>query len=287
MIGSVKSKTFRPNLTSGFGFSINTYGKVKKIKVAVGDEVKKGKVLMNITYQNGTTKKLKAPYNGVIVDIPVKVGDKVKADGEFLTIMSKQGFNIELSVDEMDITAVKLKQEVLVSIEAVDQTYNGIVNNISYQGDTNGNVTTYRVIAKMPFSEGLYPGMNANADIIVSSSGEGLLVPVQAVVPAGDDYYIYLAPAQSEFAREYQAAELDLSKLTKIRVKPGMSDGTNIMIDSQELKANDLIIVIKLNSTLTGNNRSSQSGINRGFVIEGERRGPNPDSRMRNPEEGR
>lgn len=269
----VSSKTFKPKLSSN-RFSQDTYVKVKKIKVAVGQTVKKGKVLLKVTHENGVKQNIKAPYAGVIVAIPVTVGKKVYSGEELITVMSKKGFNITLDVDELDITSVKLDQEVKVAIDAAAGAYTGKVANISYLGTSNGSVTTYQVTIKIDYSEDLYPGMNADSEIIVNDSGEGLLVPLEALRFSGEETYILLADAGAVMGSEYQESEIDISKLRKVVVKTGMSDGTYIMVESSELKVNDLIMVPRLSSTATAsdyyNSRNTNQGFTNGSFIIGE-----------------
>ncbi|MCC8191716.1 MAG: hypothetical protein LIO41_01540 [Ruminococcus sp.] len=94
--------------------------------------------------------------------------------------------------------------------------------------------------------------MSASAEIVIESSGEGLIVPVSAVRTSGDDSYIYLAPSDAEDGDEYSEDEIDESSLTKVTVETGTSDGSNIIVESDDLEEDDLIVIVTITSTQTG-----------------------------------
>lgn len=259
----VSSKTLTPSSSSTIWGSYSA--EVTSIKFTVGDEVEEDDVILTVKDSNGNKKNIKAPYDGVIIDLPVAVGDDVSKDTELVTVIGKDGFTIELSVDELSISSVSIGQEVSVTVDAVEGNYTGSVSNISYMGTTSGSVTSYKVLVRIDYAEGMYPGMSASANIMIESSGDGLLVPVEAVRTSGDDSYIYLAPSGAEAGMEYGETEIDLSKLTKVNVTTGMSDGTYIRIENAELAEGDLIIIVRLTSTATGSSSDdTESFPNRG-----------------------
>lgn len=102
--------------------------------------------------------------------------------------------------------------------------------------------------------------MSASAEIVIESSGEGLLIPVEAVQTSGDNSYVYLAPNGSESGTEYDEDEIILSDLDTVTIETGMSDGSYILIESEELSEGDLIIVTKVTSTLSGSDSANETG---------------------------
>ena len=53
------------------------------------------------------------------------------------------------------------------------------------KGDTSGGTTTYPVTVRIDETDGLRPGMNANAEIVVAQAKNALAVPNAAVVRGG------------------------------------------------------------------------------------------------------
>lgn len=170
-----------------------------------------------------------------------------------------------IAVDEQDISAVAVGQEVAFTVDAVDGEYTGEVTAVSYNGSTNGSTTAYQITAKVDYAEGIYPGMSATAEIVVEESGEGLLVPVETVQTSGDEEYITLAPSSAAEGDEYGESEIEVSELPTVTVETGMSDGSYILVKSDELAEGDLIAVTRLTSTQTGSDSQGSGGMGGGF----------------------
>ena len=230
-------------------------GKVEKVNYTVGDEVEDGDVIAVI---NGES--IKATCDGVLLELPIAVDDTVAAGGSVAMVMGKDGFTMGIAVDETEISSVALNQEVTFTIDALDEDYTGEVTRISYNGSSSGGSVAFQITATVEYVEGVYPGMSASAQIVIEDSGEGLLVPVDAVSTSGDNNYVYLAPSESELGTVYEEDEIDVSELTKVEVETGMSDGTYIIIESDDISEGDLIIITNVTSTLTGSDGEGEGG---------------------------
>ncbi len=73
-------------------------------------------------------------------------------------------------------------QKVAITADAVEgRVYEGTITKISVQGSTSGGVTTYPVTIQIDETDGLLPGMNVDAEILVDSVSDVLAVPAAAV----------------------------------------------------------------------------------------------------------
>lgn len=230
-------------------------GEVESVNYKAGDAVADGDVIAVINGEDIT-----APFDGILIEQPLKVGDEVAVGGSAAMIMSKDGFTMGIAVDETEISSVALDQEVSFTVDAIDGEYTGKVTAISYNGSSNGGTTAFQITAAVEYAEGIYPGMSASAKIVIEDSGEGLLVPVDAVGTSGDDSYVYIAPSDTKEGDVYEDDQLDVSKLTKITVETGMSDGSYMIVKSDELSEGDLIVITKVTSTQTGSDKSNEQG---------------------------
>lgn len=212
----------------------------------------------------GETVEYIAPYDCVLLEVPAAAGDTLAAGEEVAMVMGKDGFTMGIAVDEQDIALIEVGQEASFTIDAIeDGEVTGSISQISYNGSSNGSVTAYQITAKISYVEGVYPGMSASAQIVVEESGEGLLVPVEAVQTSGDENYIYLAPADGEEGTEYEEKDVDLPSLTQVIVEAGESDGSYMLVECDSLSEGDLILIPHLTSAATGS--SSGSGSMGGF----------------------
>ncbi len=244
-------------------------GVISNVAVSVGDTVDKGDVIAVITFDDGDddadndkTADIVAPYDAVLLEFYLHDGDEVTLSSEVAMFMGTDGYSMTISVDETNISTVKLGQEVDISIDAVttDDELVGAVTDISYNGSTSGSVTSYGIEVTFDYVTGTYPGMSVSAEIVIEDSGDGLLVPVDAVYTSGDTKYVYLAPSGASIGDEYEEGDLDLSELDKVEVTEGMSDGTYVIIESDKLAKGDLIVITKITSNLTGSDSSNEGG---------------------------
>ena len=91
-----------------------------------------------------------------------------------------------INVDELQVSDVSVGQSVQVTADAVpDKTYTGTVTRVSMKGSSNGGTTTYPVTVRIDETEGLRPGMNANAEIVIAEAKNALAVPNAAIVRGG------------------------------------------------------------------------------------------------------
>ncbi len=235
-------------------------GTITTLNYEVGATVEEEAVIAILTDDNGSTTEFTAPYDGVLIELPISKDGEVAANSEIAMIMGTDGFTMGIAVDELDISTVKVGQEVSFTIDAVDGDYTGSVTAVSYNGTQSGGTTAYQITAKVDYIEGVYPGMSASAEIVIESSGEGLLVPTSAIRTSGDESYIYLAPSDAEEGTEYDEDEIDIDDLTKVTVETGMSDGSYTIVESDEIAEGDLIVIVTLTSTQTGSDSEGSGG---------------------------
>ena len=127
-----------------------------------------------------------SPISGTIIEKNAKAGDALTAGADLCTIYDLSYLVMVINVDELQVSDVSVGQSVQVTAEAVpDKTYTGTVTRVSMKGSSNGGTTTYPVTVRIDETEGLRPGMNANAEIVIAEAGNALAVPNAAIVRGG------------------------------------------------------------------------------------------------------
>ena len=124
-----------------------------------------------------------SPISGTIIEKNAKAGDALTAGADLCTIYDLSYLVMVINVDELQVSDVSVGQSVQVTADAVpDKTYTGTVTRVSMKGSSNGGTTTYPVTVRIDETEGLRPGMNANAEIVIAEAGNALAVPNAAIV---------------------------------------------------------------------------------------------------------
>ncbi len=128
-----------------------------------------------------------APISGRVIQKNSKAGDKLGNNDKSSTmaiIADLSSLTFEISVDELDISNIKVGQTVTVTADALEnKTFTGHVENVSIVGSSSNGVTSYpvKVVMDDGIDSGLIPGMNVNARIVIDSRTDVLRVPVSAI----------------------------------------------------------------------------------------------------------
>lgn len=145
-----------------------------------------------------------APINGVIAEIPSKVGTFAVAGlstTALMTIADMSSINVEVKVDETEIDKVEVGQKAKIKVDAFgdaelegevlqktplavgkSQTSGGLSVNINVQEAKEFRVVIRLVNLSPEMQIGLRPGMSATATITTKTVDNVIAVPLQAVI---------------------------------------------------------------------------------------------------------
>ena len=174
-----------------------------------------------------------APISGTIIEKDAKAGDAVKAGDTLCIVYDLSYLEMSINVDELQISSISVGQKVQITADAVpDKTYVGTVTRVSMKGASNGGTTTYPVTIRIDDTDGLRPGMNANAEIVVAEAKNALVVPNAAVVRGS---YVLVTKDSPSAANADTAMEAP-EGFVYVPVKTGVSDDdyTQIVSGIQE-----------------------------------------------------
>ncbi len=139
--------------------------------------------------------KILAPMPGIITYLDCEVGEIAAAQTGFtqgktlMTISNLDVFEVEVEVDETEITKVELNQEAEIEVDAFpDTTFKGEVVEIGNTAIVTGlgstdQSTNFKV--KVTFKDPnvkIRPGMSATVDITTAHRDDALSIPYSAVV---------------------------------------------------------------------------------------------------------
>ncbi len=125
-----------------------------------------------------------AAVDGKVYDIVPKIGDLVNSQMVLIEIGSASEFEVELSIDETDISLVKIGQSIIYEIDAYkDIPLTGTVQQI-YPRINPANKTA-KIIATVSLNENIlvYSGMSIESNIIISEKKSVLVIPREYLKP--------------------------------------------------------------------------------------------------------
>ena len=174
-------------------------------------------------------------------------------------------FNIEyeyiVTNDELDVDKIELNQKVDITADALpNNRFEGYVNNININGTSTNGVTTYPVEIVVNNPDGLLPGMNVNAEIVIAEKENVLTVPVSAVM-RGNTVYVKGVKTEKTDGKSAGKAAFNPAPdgFGAVKVTTGISDDNNIEITSG-LKEGD-VVYVRAQATTTTNNMMMPGGM--------------------------
>ncbi|MFH1699393.1 MAG: efflux RND transporter periplasmic adaptor subunit [Candidatus Zixiibacteriota bacterium] len=134
---------------------------------------------------------INAPFDGVVVDIPVRIGNEVAQGLPLIEIAKVSALRLILDVPTIQVDIIKTGQKVIVtSSQDIENTMTGTV--ISVADAANRDTRSFEVECR--FDEpikGFAPGVYVIADIEVETLSNALLVPNDAILYRGGETSIY------------------------------------------------------------------------------------------------
>ena len=155
------------------------------------------------------------------IEKDVKQGDALTSGTSLCVLYDLSYLEMSINVDELEIGSLSVGQKVQITADAVaDKTYVGTVTRVSMKGNSSGGTTTYPVTIRIDSIDGLRPGMNANAEIVVAESTSALCVPNAAIVRGGYVLVTKDSPSAANADPEMEAPD----GYVYVDVKTGVSD---------------------------------------------------------------
>lgn len=131
-------------------------------------------------YMSGYT--LVASQAGIISEMTVVEGDTVPAGTKLCTILGNDSYQVKIQIDELDIQGLEVGQSAIISFDAIEnKEYTGQVSRVSLVGENPNGVASYTVTVQVNETEGILPGMSANAKITTGLQEGVVLIPVECI----------------------------------------------------------------------------------------------------------
>lgn len=142
---------------------------------------------------------LTAPFDGVVlVPNSTEPGAGVSPVTSVMTVVDTSSWEFVAAVDESDITAVAVNQKASIVLDsAPDTPFTGIVTSVRTTPVTTvtGGIAFEVRIGFDPGVDRVFLGMSGSADLTVKSIPDALTVPIESVVVAGADRYVFVIGA--------------------------------------------------------------------------------------------
>lgn len=171
---------------------------------------------------------IRSTISGVILDIPVKVGNTVILSNTFndgttiATLANMKDLIFRGNIDETEVGQLNIGVPMKITIGALqDVKLNASLEYISPKAVENNGANQFEIKAAIDVkgAKNLRSGYSANAEIVLESVKNVLTIPESAIEFSGDSTFVYIAKGKGE-QKTYERHPVTI----------GISDGVNIEI---------------------------------------------------------
>jgi len=209
--------------------------------VALAEQsVEQAQITLQQAQSNISKAQLIAPFDGVVADLNIQVGQPATASTQALVLVDLSQLWALVNVAESDLPQIKVGQTAQITFDALPgQTYTGHVIEVALAGVTTSGVVNYPVTVVLDQAGADSPvraGMTANVAITTEEHDNVLLVPNRAIKTSG---------------RQRVVTVLKDGKETPVNVTLGLSDNTQSEVTSG-LNEGDVVVIQQATTVTSG-----------------------------------
>ena len=174
---------------------------------------------------------IRSTITGLILDIPVKVGNSVILANTFndgttiATVANMNDLIFRGNIDETEVGRLSAGMNMKITIGALqDLKFDARLEYISPKATEQNGANQFEIKAAVNLpssSANIRSGYSANAEIVLAEAKNVLAVPESAIEFEGNDTYVYVIKGEG-----------DKQTYERRKVQTGISDGINIEIRS-------------------------------------------------------
>ena len=170
-----------------------------------------------------------APFDGVIAEQTMKVGEVAQAGTPVVTLISQDAFKVETYASEIDVKALAIGDVASVTLsDAVSgQAHIARVVAIDPAETDQGGVSRYKVTLGFTDPvEGLRSGVDAHASIVTAVRQSVITIPREAILQYNGKQFVTIS---SDGARETRDVEVGLSGHDgQVEIVSGLNAGDRV-----------------------------------------------------------
>ncbi|MGB0915334.1 MAG: efflux RND transporter periplasmic adaptor subunit [Crocinitomicaceae bacterium] len=156
--------------------------------------------------------------DGVVYDIFKETGELVSMQEPIAIVGAKDKFTINMMIDEVDITKVKIGQTIYISLEAYrGQSFEAKVTHITPKMDAR--TQTFKIegeFVKAP--EKLFMGLTGEGNIVINEIESAVVIPRE-----------YLVDNKVETPNGFVDVVVGIKSLSHVQIISGLNPGDNIL----------------------------------------------------------
>ena len=183
---------------------------------------------------SGSSTLIRSTISGLILDIPVKVGNSVINSNTFndgttiATVANMDDLIFDGNIDETEVGRIGVGLPVRITVGALqDLSFDATLEYIAPKAtESNGtNLFEIKASVKVPSGTTIRSGYSANAEIVLQRAEDVVTIPESAIQYEGDSTYVYIPGAEGYERRNVTTG---ISDGVTIEVREGLAEGDKV-----------------------------------------------------------
>ena len=183
---------------------------------------------------SGSSTLIRSTISGLILDVPVKVGNSVTQSNTFndgttiATVADMDDLIFDGNIDETEVGRLVSGMPVKISVGALqDLSFDASLEYIAPKATVNNGANQFEIKAsvKVPKSVTIRSGYSANAEIVLDKAEGVITLPESAIQFEGESTYVLVKEGE-EFVRKDVVT--GISNGIDIEIKEGVAEGEKV-----------------------------------------------------------
>ena len=184
--------------------------------------------------KSGSTTLIRSTISGLILDVPVKVGNSVTMSNTFndgttiATVANMNDLIFDGNIDETEVGRLHVGLPVRITVGALqDVHFDAALEYISPKATESGGTNLFEIKASVsvPDSITIRSGYSANAEIVLQQVQDVLTLPESAIQYEGEQTSVFVLEGADYVRRDVVTG---LSDGVNIEIKEGLKEGETV-----------------------------------------------------------
>lgn len=173
--------------------------------------------------------KITAPIDGVITVLNINVGDSASTSDTAAEVTNYDKMKVQIKIDEDNISALNNGTEVTVSVDALNKTYKGTIENMSKKATVSNNVSYFTADVTFDADDDIRSGLSAEVKYLLNGVENVVSVSMSALNYNTDNTAYVLVGGNASNAQQRNVT-LGISNGTYVEIKDGLAEGETVLV---------------------------------------------------------
>lgn len=172
---------------------------------------------------------IKAPVDGYVSDLDIKVGDNLDASKCLMKIQNYDAAKVKIDVDEYDLEYFEIGNPVTIFVRALQKEYDGTVTEKAMTATQSNDISFIKTTITFKPEEQISSGLGAEIEFIKEKAEGALCIPTDYVDYDDETMEPYVMVLNGDKA-EKRFVTLGMANEEDVQILDGLSEGETVQM---------------------------------------------------------